>query len=102
MSLTLQQALADFVLQCFDLAAQRGLRQKNFLRGTADVARFGHSHEITQLSEFHASSINRMQAQANNLALVLSARNEHPVHMKTTETTLNIRRAKERGHADHG
>ena len=43
-----------------------------------------------------------MQAQANNLALAGSARNEHPVPMKTTETTLNIRRANERGHADHG
>jgi len=43
-----------------------------------------------------------MQAQANNLALAGSARNEHPVPMKTIETTLNIRRANERGHADHG
>ena len=102
MSLTLQQALADLVLQCFDLPAQRGLGQKNLLRGTADVALLGHGHEITQLSEFHAGSINRMQAQANKLALADSARSEHPVLMKTIETTLNIRRAKERGHADHG
>src|SRR6266498_1626765 len=68
MSLTLQQALADFVLQCFDLPARRGLRQKNLLRGAADVALLGHGHEVTQLSEFHAGSIIRMQAQANNLA----------------------------------
>jgi len=43
MSLTLQQALADFVLQCFDLPAQRGLRQKIFCRGAADVALLGHA-----------------------------------------------------------
>src|ERR1044071_3243341 len=102
MSRTLQQALSDFVLQCFDLPAQRGLGQKNLLRGTADVALLGHGHEITQLSEFDAGSINRMQAQANKLALADSARSDHPVLMKTIETTLNIRRAKDRGHADHG
>jgi redox-sensitive bicupin YhaK (pirin superfamily) len=43
-----------------------------------------------------------MQAQAKNLALAGSARIEHPVVMKTIETTLNIRRANERGRADHG
>src|SRR5688572_8058727 len=47
-------------------------------------------------------SIIRTHAQAKNLALVSSARHEHPVLMKTIETTLNLRRAKERGHADHG
>jgi redox-sensitive bicupin YhaK (pirin superfamily) len=84
------------------LPAQRGLRQKNLLRGAADVALLGHGHEVTQLSEFHPRSIIRMQAQAKNLALARSARSEHRVLMKTTETILNIRRANERGHADHG
>jgi redox-sensitive bicupin YhaK (pirin superfamily) len=43
-----------------------------------------------------------MQSQAKNSALAGSRQSEHPVPMKTTETTLNIRRANERGHADHG
>ena len=37
-------------------------------------------------------SITKTQAQAKNLALVGSAQSEHPVLMKTAETTLNIRR----------
>jgi quercetin 2,3-dioxygenase len=43
-----------------------------------------------------------MQAEANNLALVKSARSEELVAMKTVERTLNIRPANKRGHADHG
>src|SRR5258706_8890327 len=48
------------------------------------------------------ASITKRQAQAKNLALAGSARSGHRVRMKTIETTLNIRRANERGHADHG
>lgn len=48
------------------------------------------------------ASITKRQAQANNMALGESARGSHLVHMKTTTTELNIRRADERGHADHG
>ncbi len=36
------------------------------------------------------------------MALAASARWEHLAGMKITDTTLNIRRANERGHADHG
>jgi quercetin 2,3-dioxygenase len=48
------------------------------------------------------ASITESQAQAKTLALADGARREHPVRMKTIETTLNIRSANERGHADHG
>jgi quercetin 2,3-dioxygenase len=43
-----------------------------------------------------------MQAQTKNLALGASTESEDSLGMKTTETTLKIRRANERGHADHG
>jgi redox-sensitive bicupin YhaK (pirin superfamily) len=36
------------------------------------------------------------------LALVAFVRGGHYVRMQTTDTTFNIRRAIERGHADHG
>ena len=45
--LALQQALADFVLQRFDLPAQGGLAQKNLFGGAADVAVVGDRHEVT-------------------------------------------------------
>src|SRR5437773_8514858 len=48
------------------------------------------------------ASVTRSKAQANNIALDCDPQGRHPVHMKTIETTLNIRRANERGHADHG
>jgi quercetin 2,3-dioxygenase len=44
----------------------------------------------------------KRQAQANNMALGGIARSRHGVRMKTTTTELNLRRADERGHADHG
>jgi redox-sensitive bicupin YhaK (pirin superfamily) len=49
-----------------------------------------------------SASITGRQAQAKNLALAGVASERHFVGMKTIETTLNIRRADERGHADHG
>jgi len=48
------------------------------------------------------ASITKRQSQANNLALGGIARSSHPVRMKTTTAELTIRRADERGHADHG
>jgi redox-sensitive bicupin YhaK (pirin superfamily) len=48
------------------------------------------------------ASITGTQAQAKNLALAEMTRRGDPLRMKTTETTPNIRRANERGHADHG
>jgi redox-sensitive bicupin YhaK (pirin superfamily) len=47
-------------------------------------------------------SITKRQAQAKNLALSHIKKSRHPVLMKTKATELNIRRADERGHADHG
>jgi len=47
-------------------------------------------------------SIPKKQAQANNLTLSHIKKSRHPVLMKTKATELNIRRADERGHADHG
>jgi hypothetical protein len=47
-------------------------------------------------------SITQRQAQANNLALEGIVSSSDSVPMKTTMTELNIRRADERGHADHG
>src|SRR3954453_5466636 len=40
--------------------------------------------------------------EANNLALAGVYHRGHSIGMKTTANTLNIRRANERGHADHG
>jgi len=54
------------------------------------------------LSEFHAPSITERQAQARNWALSDIERRLHPVPKKTTATELNIRRAGERGRANHG
>jgi quercetin 2,3-dioxygenase len=48
------------------------------------------------------SSITGKQSQANNLALAAPAGRGEGVSMKTTTNELNIRRADERGHADHG
>src|SRR5213593_805426 len=48
------------------------------------------------------ASITKRQAQAKNLALAGSPRSCQCVPMKTTESHMNIRRAHERGHADHG
>jgi hypothetical protein len=70
MSLTLQQALADFVLQRLDLPTQRGLREEKFLRGAADVARLGHGHEVTQLSEFHEREHNRKAGSGQELGII--------------------------------
>ena len=47
-------------------------------------------------------SITAKQSQPNNLALAASAKCGEGSGMKTTMTELNIRRAGERGHADHG
>ena len=47
-------------------------------------------------------SITQRQAQANNSALAGIVRGDESFFMKTTVTELNIRRADERGHADHG
>jgi hypothetical protein len=58
MRLALQQAWSDFSFKCLDLPPQCGLRQKNPFRGRADVARLGHRHEATQLSQFHAGQHN--------------------------------------------
>jgi redox-sensitive bicupin YhaK (pirin superfamily) len=49
-----------------------------------------------------SGSITEKQAQAKNLALAGGARGEHPVRMNTTTTDVIVRRANERGHADHG
>jgi redox-sensitive bicupin YhaK (pirin superfamily) len=49
-----------------------------------------------------SASLTKTQAQAKNLALSNGGESRHAVPMKTIETTLNIRRANERGHADHG
>jgi quercetin 2,3-dioxygenase len=48
------------------------------------------------------ATITEKQSQANNLALAASAKRGEGVPMKATLTELNIRRASERGHADHG
>ena len=47
-------------------------------------------------------SITKRQSQANNLALAALDKRGEVYGMKTTATELNIRRADERGHADHG
>ncbi len=44
----------------------------------------------------------KWQAQAKNLALAGVTHTRHSVGMKTIGTTLKIRQAAERGHADHG
>jgi hypothetical protein len=54
------------------------------------------------LSEFHAGSITRVQSQANHSALVLAASRLDNGTMKATASDLRIRRADERGLADHG
>jgi len=56
MGAAFQQALSDFVFQRLDLPAQGRLRKENRLRRLADIACFGHSHEVTELSEFHVCS----------------------------------------------
>jgi hypothetical protein len=47
-------------------------------------------------------SITKRLSQANNLALAAPTKRGEGAGMKTTATELNIRRAGERGHADHG
>ena len=47
-------------------------------------------------------ALTKRQAQANNTALVETVRSRHVVPMKTIMTGLNLRRADERGQADHG
>jgi redox-sensitive bicupin YhaK (pirin superfamily) len=47
-------------------------------------------------------SITGKQSQANNSALAAGGQRGQGDGMKTTATELNIRRASERGHADHG
>jgi len=47
-------------------------------------------------------SITEKQSQANNMALAGSGNYLHCVAMKSSATELNMRRAEERGHADHG
>jgi redox-sensitive bicupin YhaK (pirin superfamily) len=54
------------------------------------------------LSEFHAVTITGKQSQANNLALAARAGRGEGESMKATTNELNIRRANERGHGDHG
>jgi hypothetical protein len=56
--LLFEQALPDFVFQRLNLPAQRRLREEDILRGAADVARFSHRHEVTQLPESHAGQHN--------------------------------------------
>jgi redox-sensitive bicupin YhaK (pirin superfamily) len=53
------------------------------------------------LAQFHLGTITGKQAQAKNSALAAAVRIDDPVLMKTL-TSLNVRRADERGHADHG
>jgi quercetin 2,3-dioxygenase len=48
------------------------------------------------------ATITQGQAQANHIALALRGGCLHLGGMKTTMTSLNVRRADERGHADHG
>jgi redox-sensitive bicupin YhaK (pirin superfamily) len=57
---------------------------------------------FAQIELFSAASINKKQAQAKNMALAWRAAGGEGVGMKTTTNELNIRRATERGHADHG
>ena len=47
-------------------------------------------------------SITGKQSQAKNFALAVPAKRGEGESVKTTATELNIRRADERGHADHG
>ena len=47
-------------------------------------------------------SLTKKRSQAKILALAAPGLRDQGVSMKTTETELNIRRADERGHADHG
>src|SRR5664279_2932211 len=47
-------------------------------------------------------SLTKKRSQAKIMALAAPGIRHQSVSMKTTETELNIRRADERGHADHG
>jgi redox-sensitive bicupin YhaK (pirin superfamily) len=49
-----------------------------------------------------AATLTQKQAQANHIALALRGDCLHLAGMKMTMTSLNVRRADERGHADHG
>jgi len=49
-----------------------------------------------------AGTITKRHSQANNLALAAPVNHGEGAGMKTTKTELSIRRAGERGHADHG
>jgi hypothetical protein len=70
MRAALQQALPDFIFQRLDLPAQCGLRQKDFLRGGADVTGLGHGHEVTQLSEFHVRQHNQKAGSGKELGII--------------------------------
>src|SRR5438105_9817881 len=48
------------------------------------------------------ASITRSKAQANNIALGGDPKGGDDVAMKTTSNSLTLRRANDRGHADHG
>src|SRR5712671_3993361 len=48
------------------------------------------------------ASITKSKAQANNIALGCDPKGGDDVAMKTTSNELTIRRANERGHANHG
>jgi redox-sensitive bicupin YhaK (pirin superfamily) len=48
------------------------------------------------------SSMTKRQAQARNMVLAIRRSRSDLIGMKTISTELNIRRANERGHADHG
>jgi hypothetical protein len=49
-----------------------------------------------------AASITQRQAQANAIALAARGKRHHPGGVKAMTNGLTVRRAAERGHADHG
>ena len=51
-------------------AKGRGLRQKDFLRGGADVAGLGHGHEVTELPEFHVRQHNQKAGSGKELGII--------------------------------